>query len=55
MTPFTVTIQVKYVTVAGQYVKGAKLWGQGTWKEKFAGAGYQQVGTHCGKCSAALL
>ncbi len=36
-------LQVKYVTIAGRYVKGAKLTGPGSWQAKFAGAGYQQV------------
>lgn len=40
-------LQVKYVTIAGRFVKGVKLNGQGTWLEKFAGAGYQQVGCCC--------
>jgi len=35
--------EVKYVTIAGRYVKGAKINGEGNWKAKFAGAGYQQV------------
>jgi len=35
--------QVKYVTVAGRYVRGVPLTGQGSLKAKFAGAGYQQV------------
>eukprot|EP00878_Enallax_costatus_P016667 GHUV01017487.1.p1 GENE.GHUV01017487.1~~GHUV01017487.1.p1 ORF type:complete len:202 (+),score=66.25 GHUV01017487.1:887-1492(+) len=38
--------EVKYVTVAGNFVKGVKMDGEGTWLQKFAGAGYQQV---CGE------
>jgi predicted secreted protein len=36
-------VQVKYVTIAGRYVKGTKINAEGNWKAKFAGAGYQQV------------
>ncbi|KAI8476904.1 MAG: hypothetical protein J3K34DRAFT_455504 [Monoraphidium minutum] len=35
--------EVKYVTVAGRYVRGVPLNGEGSLKAKFAGAGYQQV------------
>lgn len=38
--------EVKYVTVAGKFIQGRPLQAEGTWKEKFAGAGYQQV---CGE------
>lgn len=37
-------MQVKYVTIAGKFVKGVKPTGEGTLLQKFAGAGYQQVG-----------
>jgi hypothetical protein len=37
--------QVRYVTVAGRYIKGVPFDGEGSLKAKFAGAGYQQVGT----------
>jgi hypothetical protein len=36
-------MQVQYVTIAGRYIKGAALRGEGTWSQKVAGAGYQQV------------
>lgn len=36
-------LQVKYVTIAGTFVKGVKASGEGTLLQKFAGAGYQQV------------
>lgn len=36
-------IQVKYVTIAGKFVKGVKPTGEGSLLQKFAGAGYQQV------------
>ena len=36
-------MQIKYVTVASNFVRGAKLGGEGTLLAKFAGAGYQQV------------
>eukprot|EP00775_Hariotina_reticulata_P011612 gene11612-11756_t len=35
--------EVKYVTIAGRFVKGVQLNQEGTWLAKFAGAGYQQV------------
>lgn len=35
--------EVKYVTIAGKYVKGVPLNGEGGLKAKIAGAGYQQV------------
>jgi hypothetical protein len=38
-----VVVQVKYVTIAGTFVKGVKATGEGTLLQKFAGAGYQQV------------
>ncbi len=41
--PLYVTPQVQYVTVAGRYVRGVPLTGEGSLKAKFAGAGYQQV------------
>lgn len=34
---------VKYVTIAGKFVRGVKLGGEGTALAKFAGAGYEQV------------
>jgi hypothetical protein len=37
---------VKYVTIAGTFVKGVKATGEGTLLEKFAGVGYQQVNSH---------
>jgi hypothetical protein len=36
--------QVKYVTIAGTFIKGVKPTDEGTLLQKFAGAGYQQVG-----------
>ena len=38
---------MKYVTIAGRYIKGARLNGEGSLVAKFVGAGYQQV-----RCSA---
>ena len=39
-----VALQVAYVTIAGNYVKGASLTdGSATWGQKIAGAGYQQA------------
>ncbi len=36
--------QVAYVTIAGRYIKGARLTdGDATWGQKLAGAGYQQA------------
>jgi hypothetical protein len=43
--------QVKYVTIAGKFVKGCPANGQGTLLEKFAGAGYQQVWLDAGQAS----
>jgi len=39
-------LQVKYVTIAGRFVKGVKLTQEGSWLAKFAGAGYQQASLH---------
>ena len=39
-------VKVAYVTVAGKYMKGVPLRGQGTWQQRIVGAGYQQV---CGQ------
>lgn len=39
-------MQVKYITIAGRFVKGVPLNGQGSLLAKFAGAGYAQV---CGQ------
>lgn len=41
--PVLCMLQVKYVTIAGTFIKGVKPTGEGTFLEKFAGAGYQQV------------
>lgn len=38
--------EVKYITIASRYVKGAELSSSDGWKAKFAGAGYQVV---CGE------
>lgn len=37
-------LQIAYVTVASNFVRGVRLNGKGTLLAKFAGAGYQQVG-----------
>lgn len=34
---------IRYVTVAGKFIKGARINGEGTIKEKLVGLGYQQV------------
>jgi hypothetical protein len=50
--------QVKYVTIAGTFVKGVKASGEGTLLQKFAGAGYQQVrglGLKVQACACACL
>lgn len=36
-------VQVNYTTIAGKFIKGASLTGEGEPLAKFAGAGYQQV------------
>lgn len=36
-------VQVKYVTVASQFIKGVKWGDDGTWQQRIAGAGYKQV------------
>ena len=36
-------LQIKYITIAGKFIKGAALSGPGSLAEKFAGLGYQQV------------
>ena len=38
--------QISYVTIGSKFVKGARLRGEGSWGEKAAGLGYQQV---CGE------
>jgi len=38
--------EIKYVTIAGKFVRGVPLQGEGSLIAKFAGAGYQQV---CGQ------
>eukprot|EP00892_Ulva_mutabilis_P010479 jgi/Ulvmu1/7803/UM004_0032.1 len=35
--------EVKYVTVASQFIKGVKWGDAGTWQQRIAGAGYKQV------------
>lgn len=39
----SVNLQINYTTIAGKFVKGAKLDQEGSPLAKFAGAGYQQV------------
>jgi len=36
-------LQVKYTSVAGRFIKGAELSGDGSLLAKIAGIGYQQV------------
>jgi hypothetical protein len=47
-TPFHYE-QVKYITVAGKYIRGAPLLGPGPWPSRIVGAGYKQV---CGDAEA---
>jgi len=35
--------EISYVTVAGRFIRGARLLGPGGWQQKVVGAGYQQV------------
>lgn len=38
--------EVEYITIAGKFLKGSKFRGEGTFREKLVGLGYQQV---CGQ------
>jgi hypothetical protein len=38
-----VVLQLRYVTVASRFIKGATLRGDGSLQQKVAGAGYKQV------------
>lgn len=39
--------EVEYITIAGKFIKGARIRGEGTVQQKLVGLGYQQV---CGDC-----
>lgn len=39
----TLRLQVKYTSIAGRFVKGVALTGEGSILAKVAGIGYQQV------------
>ena len=38
---------VRYVTVAGRYIRGVPLLGPGTWAQRAIGQGYKQVRSSC--------